>query len=362
MPLAPPPPSSQRSPNDSLLTRSARSDSAPLADWVSRRKPGWDKLSDILLRAGTRGTRSLNREDLRVLGPLYRRAASDLAHARLRGGDAALIAYLNGLVTRAHGLLYAERGPGGNRLKQFILYGFPALLRRRAPYIFAAAFLFFIGGIIGAAMTQANPEVGRVFLGNRADDTDFYKNLPTELTDEQRPIFAATLMQNNTRVAILAFAVGILGGVPTLLLLFYNGLPIGSLAVLQHNAGYDVVLWSFLLPHGVPELSAIFIAGGAGMLIGHALVAPGELTRRDAIALAGRDAVRLLLGTVMLFVIAGFVESFVSPTAMPAPFKFAFAAISAVALWSYCRLGKNRDGVERAQWGIAPPASGLLNE
>jgi uncharacterized membrane protein SpoIIM required for sporulation len=283
-----------------------------------------------------------------------------LAHARLRGGDAALIAYLNGLVTRAHGLLYAERGPGSGRLKQFILYGFPALLRRRAPYVFAAAFLFFIGGVIGAAMTHVNPDVGRVFLGKRADEPTFYKDLATTLTDAERPADAAFLMQNNTRVAIIAFALGILGGVPTLLLLFYNGLPIGSLAVLQHNAGMDLYLWSFLLPHGVPELSAIFIAGGAGMLIGHALVAPGELSRRDAIALAGRDAVRMLLGTVMLFVIAGFVESFVSPTAMPAPFKFAFAAVSAIALWSYCRLGKNRDGVERVQIGVAPPASGLL--
>jgi uncharacterized membrane protein SpoIIM required for sporulation len=101
---------------------------------------------------------------------------------------------------------------------------------------------------------------------------------------------AATLMQNNIRVAILAFAVGILGGFPTLLLLFYNGLPIGTLAVQQHNAGYALPFWSFIVPHGVPELTAIFIAGGAGMVIGHALVAPGELSRKDALIVAGRDA------------------------------------------------------------------------
>ncbi len=316
---------------------------AVMADFVARRKPAWDQLSDILLRAGSGGIRSLSRDDLKALGPLYRRAASDLAFARLRGADAGLITYLNGLVTRAHGLLYAERGPGGARLWRFITSGFPRLLRRRAIYVWLATLMFLLGGVLSAAMTVVKPEVGRIFLGERADDVDFYKDLPTRLTEEERPVTAAVLMQNNIRVAILAFAVGILGGFPTLLLLFYNGLPIGSLAVLQHQAGYDVVLWSFLLPHGVPELSAIFIAGGAGMLIGHALVAPGELSRRDAVAIAGRDAVRMLLGTVMLFIIAGFVEAFVSPSALAPAFKFAFAALMAVALTAYLRLGKNEE-------------------
>lgn len=314
---------------------------ATLTRWVEARKPAWDRLTEILLRASSGGVRKLARADLQELGPLYRRAASDLAYARLRGGDAHLIGYLNGLVTRAHGLLYAERGPGRARLWNFIAFGFPRLLRRRAVYIWAAVGLFVLGGIIGAAMTAINPAVGHVFLGERADDTNFYRDLATTQTDEGRPFMAAFLMQNNIKVAIVAFAVGILGGFPTLLVLFYNGLPIGSLAVLQHRAGLDAVLWSFLLPHGVPELSAIFIAGGAGMMLGHAIVAPGELRRRDAIALAGRDAVRLLLGTVMLFIIAGFVESFVSPTALPIPLKFGFALLMALGLTAYVRLGKD---------------------
>ncbi len=314
--------------------------SAAMNDFIARRKPGWDNLSALLIKAGNaNGIRKLTRDELKTLGPLYRRAASDLAYVRLRGGDANLIAYLNDLVTRAHGLLYTERGPGSKRLWTFITLGFPRLLRRRAVYILLATALFFVGGVIGAGITAANPERGRLFLGARADETDFYKDLSKTQTSEGMPVMATFLMQNNIRVAVLAFATGILGGLPTLLVLFANGLPIGALAVLQHRAGYDVILWSFLLPHGVPELSAIFISGGAGMIIGHAVVAPGELTRRDAIALAGRDAVRLLFGTVMLLIIAGFVESFLSPSALPAPFKFAFAGLMAIALFAYTRLG-----------------------
>lgn len=339
-PTQPVPPLGAKTPRYAVTPTPAAS-SAAMSDFIKKRKPGWDTLTGLLIKAGNaNGIRRLSRDELKQLGPLYRRAAADLAYVRLRGGDAALVLYLNDLVTRAHGVVYAERGPGAQRLWRFITTGFPRLLRRRAVYILLATALFFVGGVIGAGLTAANPERGRIFLGERADDTDFYKNLSKTQTADQMPEMAAFLMQNNIGVAVKAFAFGILGGVPTLLLLFMNGLPIGALAVLQHRAGYDVILWSFLLPHGVPELSAIFIAGGAGMMIGHALVAPGELSRRDAIALAGRDAVRLLFGTVMLFVLAGFIESFLSPSALPAPFKFAFAALMASALTAYVRSGR----------------------
>ena len=320
--------------------------SAALTEFVAQRKPAWDQLALIVARAGAdrNGVRQLSRADLKALGSLYRRAANDLAYVRLRGGDPRLVDYLNDLVFRAHSLVYSERTPRSANVVRFLLVEFPRLLRRRKGYIYAAAAMFFLGGLLGAGMTAADPDLIGVFLPSRAGDVDFYKNLPKTVTDETKPMFAAQLMTNNIRVAILAFAVGVLGGLPTLLLLFANGLPIGSLAIQQHNAGYDTVLWSFLLPHGVPELTAIFIAGGAGMLIGHALVAPGELTRREALVVAGRDAVKLLLGTVMLFIIAGFIESFISPTDLPAPFKFAFASLMVVGLTAYFRASPEEDG------------------
>jgi uncharacterized membrane protein SpoIIM required for sporulation len=235
--------------------------------------------------------------------------------------------------------LYTDRSPGASRLWRFIAFGFPALLRRRKAYILAAAALFLVGGLLGMGMTLHDPESATLFLGDRAKETNFYKDLPKTMTDEKRPTFAAELMTHNTQVAIQAFAAGILGGFPTLLIMFVNGLPIGALAVLQHKAGLSVTLWSFILPHGVPELSAIFIAGGAGMLLGHALIAPGELSRKDALVVAGRDAIRLLLGTVTLFVIAGFIESFISPAGLPPAVKFTFAGLMALAMIAYVRNG-----------------------
>ena len=325
---------------------------AGMTDFEDRRKPAWDDLNALLLRAGgSGGLRRLTRDELRRLGPLYRRAAADLAYARLRGADPRLVAYLNELVGRAHGLLYSERGPGAARLWRFLTVGFPRLLRARRGYVLMAALTFLLGGVLGAVLTASDPEMIRVLLPSRADDPDFYAKLPETISEGERPAFSALLMQNNIRVAFVAFALGILGGFPTLMLLFTNGLPIGSLAVQQHHAGYSTVLWSFLLPHGVPELTAIFIAGGAGMMIGHALIAPGELARRDALVLAARDAVRLVLGTILLFVVAGLVESFVSPTALPPAAKFAFAGLMAVGLAAYCNAGR-----ERADAPAAPAA------
>ena len=327
---------------------------AGITDFVARRKPAWDQLAAILARAGGTGVRRLGRDDLRALGPLYRRAASDLAYARLRGADPNLVAYLNDLVGRAHGLLYAERGPGMGRLWRFLAVGFPRVLRARRVYVLLAALLLLLGSVVGAGVVAANPRmlatvVPAQFVDNDAHYAQREKRRQggspasgTSASDAVKPVFSAYLMQNNIRVAFTAFALGMLGGFPTLLLLFYNGLPLGGLAMQQHQHGRDLLFWSLILPHGVIELTAIVIAGGAGMLIGHALVVPGELSRKDALALAGRDAVRLILGTLLLFVAAGLIESFISPSDLPELVKLGFAALTALALAAYFRAGGRR--------------------
>ncbi|MDX1933372.1 MAG: stage II sporulation protein M [Capsulimonadales bacterium] len=309
-------------------------------DFIEKRKAGWEELAAILTRAGGKSdVRRLSREDLRAIGPLYRRAAADLAYARLRGGDPVLLQHLNDLVTRAHGLLYAERSPGLDRFRRFVSDGFPRLLHRHLGMIGIAAGLFVLGGLVAAVLCLQNRENIAVFSEFILNRPDFYRSLSTEITDAERPSDAAFLMQNNIRVAIMAFGWGILGAVPTLLVLFLNGLPIGSLAVHQADHGYALDFWSFIAPHGVPELSAIFISGASGMLIGKALIAPGELPRQEAILLAGKDAIRLVFGTILLLILAGFIEAFLSPAGLPPALKFGVAALLAAGLALYVRRG-----------------------
>ncbi|MBC8138100.1 MAG: stage II sporulation protein M [Fibrella sp.] len=323
---------------------------AALNGWIETRKPAWDNLARILNSAGVgrNGVRSLPRADLKSLGPLYRRTASDLAYARLRGADSALLLYLNGLVTRAHGTLYADKNPGWSRLLEFVMTGFPRLLRRKRLYVLCAALMVLLGGCVAAVMVAIEPGNLRLVVPAQFADNDSYyaereRNPQYNAPDEAKPVFAAGLMANNIRVAILAFAAGTLGGFPTLFLLFYNGMPLGGLAMQQHLAGRDVLFWSLILPHGVIELTAIIIGGAAGMVIGHALVAPGERTRKEALASAGKEAVRLLLGTVPLFIAAGFIEAFITPSALPKELKLGFAALTGIFLMAYYRAGYDQD-------------------
>lgn len=316
---------------------------AAMSDFIARRRQAWEELAGLVLRtSGRGGAKNLTREQLRRLGPLYRHAAADLAFARLRGASPELLHYLSDLVTRAHGLLYTERGPGASRLGRFLLYGLPYQLRKNLKLILLALAFFWAGTLFSTILCWQNPEAGKVFLGqqfgDRDQDTDFYKDLHKTLGDDTRAQQAAFLMQNNIGVAIRAFAFGILGAIPTPLLMFFNGCVIGPIAVAQHKAGYDLIFWSFIFPHGVPELSAIFIAGAAGMRIGFALLVPGEHTRADALKLAGADAIRLLFGATAFLILAGLLESYVSPANLPPWVKLTVGGTLMAALLVYMSL------------------------
>jgi len=245
-------------------------------------------------------------------------------------------------VLRAHGLVYAQREPGGVRLWRFLSYGFPALLWRRAPYVWLAFGLFMLGMIVGVVFQIRDP----LFLTALGDDPearrDMYKDMPTE-GDADKPVMAASLMTHNTQVAFTGFALGILGAAPASVPLILTGLQVGALAVEQHKAGNSIWFWSFISPHAVPELTAIFIAAGAGMLVGRNLIAPGERSRRDALKLAGGEAIRMTLGTIVMFVFAGLTEAFVSPSPLPPWAKFAYLGFMSVLLTLYLRLGKPKE-------------------
>ncbi|HSB77051.1 MAG TPA: stage II sporulation protein M, partial [Terriglobales bacterium] len=147
------------------------------------------------------------------------------------------------------------------------------------------------------------------------------------------------ILTNNISVAMATFAMGILAGLGTVYMLFFNGLLIGVIGTACWQAGMSRQLWSFVAPHGVLELPAIFIAGGAGLLLARGLLFPGTLPRRDSLVEAGGRAVRLVLGVIPMLVVAGFIEGYLSPSNFPAPLKFALGAALALALVMYLASG-----------------------
>jgi uncharacterized membrane protein SpoIIM required for sporulation len=170
------------------------------------------------------------------------------------------------------------------------------------------------------------------------------QELWTDIPVAERPFSSSFIMTNNIRVAFLAFAGGVTAGLLTIYILIYNGLMLGGITGLTAHYGVGFDLWTFVIGHGVIELSVIVIAGASGLMMGWAIIHPGLLRRRDALALAARKGVRLIIGSVPLLVIAGLIEGFISPNELiPWPVKWSVGLVSGIVLYSYLFLaGRKR--------------------
>ena len=268
---------------------------------------------------------ALAHHELRELALLYRQTAADLSAARENAANAQLAAYLNQLLGRAHNLVYAARPARKRSLVTFYARTFPHVFRETWPYTAAAAAVFAAGAAAGLLLSIADPGFERFVLGGAMMDTIERREMWTHSIVSIKPLASSAIMTNNLSVAFAAFAAGALAGVGTIYMMLFNGLLIGVIGMACHRAGMSVALWSFVAAHGVLELPAIFIAGGAGVLLARGIVAPGRLSRRDALAESGAAAIRLLLGVFPLLVVAGLIEGFVSPTAIDPAVKFVIA-------------------------------------
>ena len=272
------------------------------------------------------------------MGYLYRRATSDLAVARRDFPDDRCVPYLNALVTRAHAGIYQSAPLKRNIIRHFFLCGFPTLFRANLPFV-AAAFLMFVVGFIAAYwIALENQGLAEKLAPQHLVETIHDKEMWTDVPALQRNLFASFVMTNNIRVAFAAFALGITFMIGTMYILAFNGVFIGVIAGLCHVHGLALPLWSFVSPHGYIELTTIFIAGGAGLKMGYALIAPGFLTRKQALTDAAKVAVQLIGGCVVLLVIAGVIEGFISPSSLPPFVKIGFGFVTGVLLFCYLLL------------------------
>lgn len=236
-----------------------------------------------------------------------------------------LAEYLNQLLTRAHNLIYMGRRRAPRGIWEFYRVGFPQVFRATLNYTFAAFCLFLMAALAGFLASLGDAGFQRFFLGPAMSDTIERHEMWTHSVLTIKPLASSFIMTNNLSVAFAAFALGVTGGIGTLYLMLTNGLLMGVIAAACWQAGMMLPLLSFLAPHGVLELPAIFIAGGAGLLVARGLVFPGLLARHDALATYSGQGVRLVLGIIPLLFVAGIIEGFLSPSTIPAAAKFLFA-------------------------------------
>jgi uncharacterized membrane protein SpoIIM required for sporulation len=303
--------------------------------WLEKRKPHWNRLDRLLRQIGESGLNSLRRSELQELSTLYRQVAADLAAVREDPSSLEFTRYLNQLLARAHSIIYTGRKTGFKGIITFFTQSWPRIFRQNVVYCLTALAVFIAGAMMGSLVTLRDPNFKLSILGPRMVETIERREMWTHSIVAIKPIASSAIMTNNISVSFMTFAMGITGGIGTLYMLFFNGLLLGVISVACWTAGISMKFWSFVAPHGVLELPAIFIAAGAGLKIARGFLFPGVLPRKESLVRAGREGTILVLGAIPLLVIAGVIEAFVSPTELAIPLKFAMAAGLFVLLLRY---------------------------
>jgi uncharacterized membrane protein SpoIIM required for sporulation len=294
----------------------------------------WNDLKAIIEKSRLKGINGLDSEEIRKLGVLYKNASSALSYARTQGASEELIIYLNDLSGSAHGLLYSGYSAKSESLKEFILFGFPALIRESYKYILVAAIIFWVCFIIGILASQAVYDFIKPIMPHALAKGDSFKDLKSPLTSD--PVGMSTyIMLNNVKEALYAFIGGITAGVFSVFSLAKNGFVIGIVAAVILSISKPLPFLSLLLPHGFIELTALFISGGAGLMMGASLISPGNLKRGDALKVSSKKALRLFAGSVVMLIVAAIIEGFVTPSILPVFIKLMFAGVTLVVLILY---------------------------
>lgn len=320
--------------------------SAQAAVLLRRQRSRWDEYRALLERARKLGLAALPEADVSRFAALYREISADLARSRSYGGSPQLSYTLERWVGAGHNLLYRPVRRSWRRLGGWLAGGFPALVRRRWRPIALATAFFYLPGILVFGAIRGDPGLARAVVppemmarAENASVKEVRGEGYVEIPDVFMPAMATGIIANNVQVTFVAFAGGILAGAGTLAILVLNGVHLGSVAAVFANEGGSMQLWSFVLPHGVIELTAICIAGGAGLWLGSGILLPGRRTRREALVRRGREAVALLGGVVTLLLVAGLIEGFVSPSSLPREVKLGFGLAIAGLFSAYLALG-----------------------
>jgi uncharacterized membrane protein SpoIIM required for sporulation len=285
--------------------------------YLLQNQPGWERLAELSGRARWRRS-GLSAAEIDELVALYQRTSAQLSHVRTTYRDPELIARLTGLVAEASAAIYGQRSRPGRAFGRFFADTFPAAVWHLRRFLAIAALAFFLP-TLGMAVwlthdqdaldRSASPSARREYVEDRFEQ--YYSDQPSV-------VFFTQVTTNNIRVSFLAFALGLFGMVPGIVILAYNGLALGQAGAWMIAAGDGGRFFGLILPHGLLELASIVIAGGAGLALGWAWIAPGDRRRSDALAQEGRRAAAVVLGLMATFLVAGLIEGFLTGSGLPA--------------------------------------------
>jgi uncharacterized membrane protein SpoIIM required for sporulation len=271
-----------------------------------------------LRRSGKRGLSKLDDEGLTELLNSYQSLISDLARARSLKAPASTVDYLNRLAVAAHGVLYGYSRNNDPLSLNASYSAFARAVRAAPKAVLLAILCFWVPAVISYFAVQIDPGIAYELVA-----PEFYNFEPPsaehmhDIPQLSRPLVASSIISNNIQVTFLAFALGLTAGIGTTYVLVFNGIHIGAVAGWMSYNGQGRALWGWVLPHGSTELMAICLAGAAGYVLAGAIFCPGLQTRARALQKAGRRALEIEIGCMIMLVIAGLIEGLVSPSSIP---------------------------------------------
>lgn len=314
------------------------------AAFRQEREASWRELEALLATIEQHGIRRPAAKDLERLPVLYRGLVSSLSVARAIALDRHLVLYLEDLALRAYLVVYGPRANAFDSLAAFLRRGFPAAVRGARWPLLVATLAMLAGVAAGYLLVAADEDwltslVPAELAGDRdaASTADVLRRTeifaPWPGFTAAFVVFANSLFRHNSLVALMAFGLGAFGGVPTILLMIYQGLTLGAFIALHARRGLLVDFLGWISIHGVTEITAILIAGAGGLVIARHMLFPGGLSRLDALGRYGREAAQLAGGAVLMLFAAGLIEGGFRQLVGTTMGRFAFAAVTA-ALWS----------------------------
>jgi len=316
--------------------------------FIAKNKDAWARLEWYNNKLGKTKLSRLSRGEIKEYVTLFRAASHHLSYAKTYFEGSRSIDYLNQLLGASHTYFYARQKTALRDILNYFASGFPRAVRQYYKYLAASVCVFMAGVLFILILTYQDSSYMYYFLPEGMEEAN---NITGQLSDDTwfYPLLSSYIMTNNIRVCALAIAYGVTAGLGTVYILLYNGLALGAFyAMVLVNNMSQPRFWSLILPHGFIELTAIFIAGAAGFIIGRAMLIPGDMTRRGSFVKGAKKAFYFLPGLTVMLIIAGVIEGFFTPLNIMDEIKLVFALVTLLLLivyFGFCGRDKKGEAV-----------------
>jgi uncharacterized membrane protein SpoIIM required for sporulation len=298
--------------------------------FVLAHRPAWDRLEQLV-----KNRHRLSGAEIDELVELYQRASTHLSMVRSAPGDSVLVGQLSNLVARARAAVTGAHAPLWSEFARFWTVSFPVVAYQAWRWWLATAMVFFLVAAVIAFWVGGNPEVQSTIGTPREIDQLVNHDFASYYSENPAGSFALKVWTNNSWVAAQCIAFSILLGLPIPFVLFQNAANLGAVSGLMFDAGKGSLLFALLTPHGLLELTAVFLAAAVGMRLGWSVISPGDRPRLQALAEQGRAVVAVAVGLVGVLLVSGLIEALVTPSGLPTFARIGIGVIAEALFLTY---------------------------